>query len=223
MLSGGLGDALSMSTPLSIPAETFLLLTGDTGRQKHTQFRKYVIAGAALIELALRERITMSEEKNPRITLTDPTPTGDPVLDQALTAVDERDGKKLGGTLSSRAMDLTEALGEQLAAAGVLERKKGLLGTTWPVVDHGPESAVRDRLSDALDGSGSPSQQDVVLLALIKAARAGYVVIKDDVPEMRRGEVLKRIDELSENSPHWPVTRAVTYKIDSMHAAIAAG
>ena len=212
-----------MSIPLSIPAETFLLLTGDTGRQKHTQFRKYVIAGAALIELALRERITMSEEKNPRITLTDPTPTGDPVLDQALTAVDERDGKKLGGTLSSRAMDLTEALGEQLAAAGVLERKKGLLGTTWPVVDHGPENAVRDRLSDALDGSGSPSQQDVVLLALIKAARAGYVVIKDDVPEMRRGEVLKRIDELSENSPHWPVTRAVTYKIDSMHAAIAAG
>lgn len=63
-----------MSTPLSIPAETFLLLTGDTGRQKHTQFRKYVIAGAALIELALRERITMSDEKNPRITLTDPTP-----------------------------------------------------------------------------------------------------------------------------------------------------
>lgn len=209
-----------MSTPLSIPAETFLLLTGDTGRQQHTQFRKYVTAGAALIELALRERITMSDEKNPRITLTDPTPTGDPVLDQALTAVGARDGKRLGGTLSSRAMDLTEALGEQLAEAGVLERKKGLLGTTWPVLDHGPENAVRDRLSDALDGTGDPSQQDVVLLALIKAARAGYVVIKDDVPEMRRGEVLTRIDELSENSPYWPVTRAVTYKIDSMTAAM---
>lgn len=209
-----------MSTPLSIPAETFLLLTGDTGRQQHTQFRKFVTAGAALIELALRERITMSDEKNPRITLTDPTPTGDPVLDQALTAVGARDGKRLGGTLSSRAMDLTEALGEQLAEAGVLERKKGLLGTTWPVLDHGPENAVRDRLSDALDGTGDPSQQDVVLLALIKAARAGYVVIKDDVPEMPRGEVLTRIDELSENSPYWPVTRAVTYKIDSMTAAM---
>lgn len=47
MLSGALRGALSMSIPLSIPAETFLLLTGDTGRQKHTQFRKYVIAGAA--------------------------------------------------------------------------------------------------------------------------------------------------------------------------------
>lgn len=211
-----------MSTPLSIPAETFLLLTGGSGRQHRTQFRKYVVAGAALIELALRERITMSDDKDPRITVADPTPTGDRALDQALDAVGRRDGKRLGGTLSTKGMDLTEVIGEQLAETGVLEQKKGLLGTTWPVLDHGPENAVRDRLADALDASGTPSQQDVVLLALLKAARVGYVVIKEDVPEMRRGEVLKRIDELSEGSPHWPVTKAVTRKIDSMHAAIAA-
>lgn len=210
-------------TYLSIPAESFLLLTADSGRQHHTQFRKYALIGAALIELALRERITLNDDKNPRVTVTDPTPTGDPVLDQALEALGRRDGKRLHGAFSARGMDLTEVTGQQLVQAGVLEQKKGLFGTTWPARDPGPENALRARLSGALDGSASPSEQDVVLLVLMKAARVGYVVIEKDVPGMKRSEVLARIDELGEASPHRGITKGVTRAIDAMVAAISAG
>lgn len=66
-----------------------------------------------------------------------------------------------------------------------------------------------------MPASGS-EQQDVVLLMLIRAARAGYAVVKDDVPQMQRAEVLARIDELVERSPHHPIATQVTRSIDTM-------
>lgn len=218
----------SHSAPLSIPTETFLLFTNDTGRQQSTQWRRYAVAAAAVIELALRERIDIAEGRDPKVSVRDASPVGDPVLDTALQAIAARDGKRLSGTTRHRSMDLTEVVGDQLVGLGALEKKSGFFGTTWPVQDPALENALRARLAAALrwtpgaDGDG-PSLQDVIILTILKAMRAGYVVIRDDVPELKRGEVLAKIDQLGENSPAAGTVKALRRQIDSINAAIMAG
>lgn len=251
-----------MSAPLSIPAETFLLFTNDKGRQQSTQFRRHAVAAAAVIELLLRDRVQLTEGRNPTLTVRDTTPIGEPTLDTALAALADREGARLGSVLRHRSMDLTQVVGGDLASRGILERKAGFFGTTWPVRDSGPERALRDRLAAALrwasgdaadesadttaagagttaaqssttaaqssatapgraDGPGSgPSVQDVILLTLLKAAQAGWVIIKDDVPEMRRGEVLAAIDRLGTQSPAAPVVTRLKKEIEAMMATI---
>lgn len=211
--------------PLSIPAETFLLFTNDKGRQQSTQWRRYGVAAAAAIELVLRERISLDDGRDPKVTVRDASPVGDPALDVALRALADRDGKRLGGTIRHRSMDLTETVGDQLVALGALEKKSGFFGTTWPVRDSTIEDALRARLAAALrwtpGGPGDgPSLQDVILLTILKAMQAGWVIIREDVPEMKRGEVLSKIDDLGETSPAAGAVRTLKRQIDSINAAV---
>src|SRR5690625_3915290 len=114
-----------MSTTTTIPGELFLLLTNDAGRQDSTQFRKQALAAAAIAELLLRERVALSERRNPDVEIVDPSPTGEPALDQALTALAEGRRPRLQSVISPRRMDLTEAPGAALAPDGAVARSQG--------------------------------------------------------------------------------------------------
>lgn len=78
-----------------IPGQLFLLLTNDAGRQDSTSYRRQALAAAAITELMLYERLTLTEERSPKITVRDRTPLDLPVLDQALGALEELQGKAL--------------------------------------------------------------------------------------------------------------------------------
>lgn len=156
-------------TTHTIPEELFLLLTDDAGRQNSTSHRRQSIAAAAVAELALREKIVFSQQRTPRIQVRAAQPTGRAVLDQALAALTELDGKSIASAVAHRSMDLTEVIGEGFAAEGVVQRKDGWFATSWPTRDDTLETALRARLGAAIADPAVASLQDGILLELLRS------------------------------------------------------
>lgn len=182
--------------------EMFLLLTAESGRQEHTMYRRYAVSAAAICELVLRERISLSEDRDPRVSVLDASPLGDPALDRALVAIAEAgDGKRASKLITAKGLDLTQAVGAALVERGVLTEKSGLLGTSWPITDAAPKAAARSRLAAAVADPASASIRDAVALGILKATQVGYVAIREDLEQVGRGETLKRIDALAEATP----------------------
>lgn len=206
-------------TTHTIPGELFLLLTNDAGRQDATQYRRQALAAAAVAELALREKIALTEERSPAVQVRDPEPMDLPVLDQALGALAELDGKKLKSVIAHRSMDLTEVIGEGYAAAGAVTRKDGWFFTSWPAQDDTLESALRARLARAVTAPSEASLQDGILLELLRAQRIAHRILRDDLPDMGRRELEQRIAALEIDHPAATAVRRIT---DDMTAAMIA-
>lgn len=188
-------------TTFTIPGELFLLLTNDAGRQDSTAYRRQGLAAAAVAELALREKVALGDERTPRVQVLNTEPTDLPVLDQALGALTELDGKPITSAIAHRSMDLTEVIGEGYAAAGAVTRKDGWFTTTWPVQDDTLESALRARLATALDEPGRASLQDGILLELLRALGIAHRILRGDLPQLGRRELDRRIEELEIDHP----------------------
>ena len=206
-------------TTSTIPAELFLLLTNDAGRQDSTQFRKQALAAAAVVELTLREKVSFDEGRNPRVEVVDPSGTGVAELDQALTALGELDGKRMKSVIGHRRMDLTEVIGEGWVAAGAIERKDGWLLTSWPTQDASTEETLRARLAVALTDPARRSLQDAILLEMLRALKIAHRILKNDIPGVSRRELDRTIKELHVDHP---ATRAVRQIIDDMAAVVIA-
>ena len=172
----------------TIPAELFLLLTNDAGRQDSTQYRRQALAAAAVAELALRERVALGQERTPRLRVLDTAPTGLPALDQALVALTQLDGKTVKAVIAHRSMDLTETIGEVFVAEGAVTRKDGWFLTSWPVADSSLERALRARLAAAVTDPAVASLQDGILLELLRALRIAHRILRDDLPGIGRRE-----------------------------------
>src|SRR5690625_5640432 len=105
-----------MGTTTTIPGELFLLLTDEAGRQA-TSFRRQALAAAAIAELLLRERIALSERRNPDVEIVDPSPTVEAALDRSLAALEVVSCTRLPSVIYLRRMDLAEVRGEALDTA----------------------------------------------------------------------------------------------------------
>lgn len=203
----------------TIPAELFLLLTDDAGRQDSTSSRTQALAAAALAELALRERIAIGEERTPRVSVLDPGPLDLPVLDRALAALTELDGKPIGTVIGHRSMDLTEAIGEGFAAAGAVQRKEGWFSTKWPTQDDSLEAALRARIAGAVDDPRTASLQDGILLEILRALGIAHRILKTDLPDLSRRELDQQITDLHIDHP---AATAVKTVMDDMTAVMIA-
>ena len=65
--------------------ELFLLLTKDSGKpESRMTYPVYGLTGALLTDLLLAGRISLTEERSPRVYIINSGPTGHPVLDWAL-------------------------------------------------------------------------------------------------------------------------------------------
>lgn len=206
-------------TTHTIPGELFLLLTNDAGRRDSTSYRTQALAAAAVAELALRERISLSEERTPTVQVRDTEPTGLPVLDQALGALAELDGTAIGTVVAHRSMDLTEVIGEGFAGAGAVQRKDGWFTTSWPTHDDTLESALRARLAAAVADPARASLQDGILLELLRALGIAHRILKDDLPGLGRRELDQRIAELDIDHP---AAKAVKKIMNDMTAVMIA-
>lgn len=204
------------TTP-STPRCLLLLLTEDAGRQHGTQIRMQSLNAAVVTDLVIAGRVDLEGSRDPRLHVTDPSPTGDEVLDAALGILAAHDGTKLSRLVQRRDLDPTERIGDELAAAGVLERKDGLLGTRWPTLDPRPEQELRSRLAAILRGELEASAQDAAVLAIIKAQRAASRVLGRDVPELKGRQLDRRIDEVSRDVP---TAEAVKKAYDMMMTAV---
>jgi hypothetical protein len=161
-----------------------------------------VVAGAALMDLAMHNRIDTDLEK---LIVVDRAPTGDAILDDALGQVAE-----IGATLPlMEAIDkiglhagryTAEAL-QRLVGHGILREENGrhlwvFRTRRYPMIDDREEREVKARLRQILLTDEIPDPRDVVLICLIDACKLFGLLLDDAEIEATaaRVEQLRKMD-----------------------------
>jgi Golgi phosphoprotein 3 len=172
-----------------------------------------VLAGAALMELALDNRVDCDLEQ---LILVDLKPTGDDILDDVLKRLGEAGGRLSAGAalerISVNGEKYQEMALKRLLAKGILREEDGRFlwvfrTRRYPVVDDSEQREVRARLRQLLLTDEIPDPRDVVLICLIDACGLlGLVLSHDEIAETKtRVEQLSRLDLIGQ-----AVTKAVS-------------
>ncbi len=199
----------------------FLLMRRDDGKPASAGMQRgYGLAAAVITDLVLAERITLSDHKDPRMTVLVPGPVGHPALDAALVRLQQRDGKKLSSLVTDGKLAVEAQVAAALASAGVIgieeKRALGLVPAKYPVLDPEPERRVREQLRVVLQG-GTPRPEDATLLAILQGLGAAPKVLADEKGTLGRRDLKRRIEEVSSEVK---AGDAVAKAIAAMNAAI---
>ena len=181
-----------------------------------------VLAGAALMELALNNRVDSDLD---RLILVDAKPTGDDILDDALGRL-AQPGAELTVSaavegLSSYAGGYKEKALQRLVAHHILREENGRFlwvfhTRRYPVIDDTEQREVKARLRQVLLTDEIPDPRDVVLICLIDACNLlGLVLTADEIKHTTaRVEQLSKMDLIGQ-----AVTKAVSeIRFIVMHA-----
>jgi hypothetical protein len=204
-----------------IAEELFLLLRRDDGKaESATAQNAYGLAAAVITDLVLAERITLSDDRDPRMSVLHHAATGHPVLDAGLARLRERDGKKLSGLVTDRKLALEGTIAASLVRAGVItieeKRALGLVPARYPMLDPEPERRVRERLRVVLAG-GTPSAGDSTLLAILQGLGIAPKVLAEEKGTLGGRELKRRIEEVATEVLAGEVVRKA---VQAMNAAI---
>ena len=186
--------------------EEIVLLLLDDGQGQivdlPTSAAHVVIAGAALMELALRNRID-SDVK--RLVVVDRAPTGDDILDDALARLPELGSEltipaALNG-IAARAEGYREKSLNRLIGHRILRDDNGRFlwvspTRQYPIIDNREQQEVRARLRQILLTDEIPDPRDIVLLCLVEASHLlGLVLSPDELKQTAtRVNQLTRLD-----------------------------
>ena len=162
--------------------ELFLLLTKDSGKpESRMTYPVYGLTGALLTDLLLAGRVSLTEERSPRIYIINSGPTGHPVLDWALTVLPAKDGKRFSSVVSWGKLNPTRHIAASLETTGVIRiHTGGLFGSfspTYPTLDPVPERLLRERIDGALRGVQPPTGPSPVGRAVQRAVDATTMAI----------------------------------------------
>ncbi|GIF50325.1 Golgi phosphoprotein 3 GPP34 [Asanoa ferruginea] len=205
---------------LTFADELALLTHDDEGANKMSALNfGYGLGGALLVELALAERIEIADG---RIVVVDPTPTGHPLVDDALAQIAGANrARKPKDWVSALAKGLPDRVLDGLVAAGILTREDGKVlwvfsRTRYPSPggqEPPAETAVRARLDLAIRSSGPIDPRTAALLALVRATKFE----RSAFPDVPRDQVKARLDEVDQAD--W-APAAVKKAIEEMQTAI---
>ena len=184
-----------------IVEELFLLLRRDDGKPASAMAQRgYGLAAAVITDLVLAERITLSEDKDPRMSVLVPGPVGHPALDAAMARLEQRDGKKLSTLVTDGKLAVEQQVAAALARAGVIgieeKRALGLVPAKYPVIDPEPERRTREQLRVVLQG-GTPRTEDATLLAILQGLGVVPKVLAEEKGTLGRRDLKRRIEEVS--------------------------
>ena len=184
-----------------IVEELFLLLRRDDGKPASAMAQRgYGLAAAVITDLVLAERITLSEDKDPRMSVLVPGPVGHPALDAAMARLEQRDGKKLSTLVTDGKLNVEQQVAAALASIGVIgieeKRALGLVPAKYPVVDPEPERRTREQLRVVLQG-GTPRTEDATLLAILQGLGVVPKVLAEEKGTLGRRDLKRRIEEVS--------------------------
>lgn len=190
------------------------------------------VSGALLLELALRERVRVHEQKGLLgthvVRVSDPAPTGDELLDSALALVAEKDRTAVG-IVEHLAPGLRRELLDRLERRGVLEHADGrVLGLfprhRWPAHDARHETELRASVRESLVDGAAPTERVGALIALLHAVGAEHRVLP--FPGVSHRQLRGRAAEISEHASWASTPRApaqeVADVVDATRAAIVA-
>lgn len=188
-------------------AEEILLLLLEDEQGKFLPVTRHALGhalvGAVLMDLAFANRIDTDPE---RLTVTDPTPTHNPMLDEVLERI-VNSGKARSAVdwLKALSGDGAETIREQALASlverGIVERRDTkVLGIfrsrRYPPVDGERMRAARLRISELLSSDQIPDPRDVALVSLADACgvlRTAFeeAEIERNMPRLRQ---LRKMD-----------------------------
>ncbi len=135
------------------------------------------LAGAVIADLALAGKVDTDAQE---LTVLDPTPTGDPLLDPWLSLIaadpQPRPVTHWLALLSDRQKEIENPALERLIARGILQRQdKKILWVIglrrYPTIDGTERAEVRTRLGALILGDDLPDPRDAVLLSLLAGCR----------------------------------------------------
>src|SRR5690606_21974538 len=189
------------------------------------------LGGALLVELALRGRVAVAAAgeriRRGHLVVRDPTPTADPVLDDALAAVRAKEGRKPQHVVGGLGKGRRAQLYERLAAAGAVRREErrvlGLFpGRRWPGGDVHRARGPRDRLGVAPPRGATDHARGAARLSLpapLAALDALHRVVVPAQVGLTRRELQERAKQIA--AGEW-AGKAVRDAIAGMNAAVTA-
>jgi len=202
-------------------AEEFALLAyGDDGAPDTDSVRlDNGVGGSLLLELAISGRVGIEDKK---VVVLDGTPTGDPLVDQALgrIAADEKP-RRPAHWVRKFAKDTRKLALNRLVEQGVLTRREDTVllvfpRTRYPAPDGlepVPETEARQRLTAAVSGSGPVEPRTAALCALLAATNLDRKVFRT----LDRERAKARLEEISAGD--WAAT-AVRKTIEEIQTAV---
>jgi len=210
--------------------DLLLLLTDDdTGKLAASGTEVDVaLGGALLVELTLMQRVDVAgpdeRVREGRLVVRDRDPTGDGLLDEALTIVGQKEGKKPQSVVARLGKRVRGRLYERLVEGGVLrvedDRILGIFPThRWPAKDAAHESSVRAGLVSALRAGATAEARTGALISLLLALRAVHKAVDPGSVGLSKKELNANAKRIAEGD--W-AAKAVRQAIDSMIAAIIA-
>ncbi|MDG4803928.1 GPP34 family phosphoprotein [Micromonospora sp. WMMD980] len=178
----------------------------------------YGLAGAVLLELALARRVEVADK---RLVVTDPSPTGVPLLDEALATVGSGRPRKPKDWVGKLAKGLPDRVLDGLVGAGVLRRESERVLLVFPRTRYPSptgaepvaETAARQRMTAALVGDGPVDARTAALLTLTRAVGLDRKLFR----ELPKERVKARLTEIATGD--W-ASAAVKKAIDEMQAAV---
>ncbi|WBB73607.1 GPP34 family phosphoprotein [Micromonospora sp. WMMD1128] len=178
----------------------------------------YGLAGALLLELALARRVEVADK---RLVVTDPTPTGVPLLDEALATVGAGRPRKPKDWIGKLSKGLPDRVLDGLVGAGVLRRESDRVLLVFPRTRYpsptgaepAAETAARERMVAALVGNGPVDARTAALLTLARAVGLDRKLFR----ELPKERVKARLNEIAAGD--W-ASAAVKKAIDEMQAAV---
>jgi Golgi phosphoprotein 3 len=180
--------------------EELLLLSHDekTGHFYNMSDAMPALAGAVLMELALRNRIDTDLDK---LMVIDATPTGEPVLDgilaQMVTEPGTHSTEDWLDFLKHNRQEIHDAALQRLIERGILRREENrvlwVFGTRrYPMVENHEQQEVRLRIAELLRSDEIPDARDIVIIGLAGACGLlEHIFSKDEMQRTRA-----RIDQI---------------------------
>jgi len=213
-----------------IAEDLLLLLTNDeTGKLVASASEVDVaLGGALLVELTLMQRLDLAgpsgQVRKGHLVVRDASATSDPLLDEALAMVGEKQGKKPQNVVTALGKRVRVRLYNRLASRGLLRAESGkVLGIFprhhWPAQDATHEDSVRADLLTALRNAMAPDPRTCALIALLLALNAVHKVVDSAAAGLSKREMNANAKRIAEGD--W-ASDAVRHAIDSMNAAVIA-
>jgi hypothetical protein len=146
------------------------------------------LAGALMLDLALREKVDVAHAgetvKAGRLVVRDTTPTGDPLLDEALRTFTERQGRKPQDALPKVAKGLKQRVLDRLVRLELVQHVEGRVLGIFPThayprtYAHGTDAAAEGIRAVLVTGR-TPTDREAALIALLQAVDRVPAVVGD--------------------------------------------
>lgn len=219
-------SGLAAGEPLHLYEEFLLLVLRDDTGVVHWRagMWQYALGGALLADLALSERVGLTDDKRPYLVVRSNAPLGDDLLDDCLARIASARRRTRAETWVSRFAQLPrlqQRAARSLCRRGILkadERQFLLIfrRTAFPELDSVPERRIVVRLRRAVTGaSAEVDSRTSVLIALLQAI--GGLRIHFDAKLLRENR--SRIKQIVAGERIGGIGKAA---IEAAHAAVAA-